>query len=74
MLSTAARDFILHITNYFHGHWEDPEWGKRPVNQVLVGLTIRELASGLEDASLRRQIENAASEAIAKNTQQVAHA
>jgi hypothetical protein len=37
-------------------------------------LTIRELASGLEDASLRRQIENAASEAIAKNTQQVAHA
>jgi hypothetical protein len=37
MLSAAARDFMLHVTNYFHGHWEDPEWGKRPVNQVLVG-------------------------------------
>ena len=74
MLSPAARDFILHVTNYFHGHWEDPEWGRRPVNQVLVGLTIRELASGIEDPALRRQIEHAANEAIAKNTQQVAHA
>lgn len=74
MLSQAARDFILHITNYFHGHWEDPEWGKRPVNQVLIGLAVRELAEGIQDTTLRTQIQTAASEAIAKNTQLVGKA
>jgi hypothetical protein len=74
MLSQAARDFLLHITNYFHGHWEDPNWGRTPINQVLVGVTIRQLAEGLEDSSLRNQIQNAANEAIAKHTPQVARA
>lgn len=31
MLSKQALDFILHVTDYFKGHWEDPEWGRRPV-------------------------------------------
>jgi hypothetical protein len=74
MLSQAARDFLLHITNYFHGHWEDPNWGRTPINQVLVGVTIRPLAEGLEDSTLRNQIQNAANEAIAKHTPQVARA
>jgi len=74
MLSPAARDFLLHITNYFHGHWEDPGWGRTPINQVLVGLTIRQLADGLEDSSLRSQIQHAADEAIAKHTPQLARA
>jgi hypothetical protein len=47
---------LLHITNYFHGHWEDPEWGRRPVNQILVSLAIRELANGIQDAETREQI------------------
>lgn len=72
MLSKAARDFILHITNYFHGHWEDPEWGKMPVNQLLIGLAIRELAEGIKDAAIRTQIQGAANKAIAKNSQDVA--
>lgn len=72
MLSKAARDFILHITDYFHGHWEDPEWGKQPVNQLLIGLTIRELSTGIEDKELRSQIQIAADKAIAKNSQNVA--
>jgi hypothetical protein len=72
MLTKAARDFILHITNYFHGHWEDPEWGKRPENQLLVGLTIRSLADGIQDAKVREQIHAAATEVIAKNGQIVA--
>jgi|1185.fasta_scaffold765084_1 hypothetical protein len=72
MLTEAGRDFILHITNYFHGHWEDPEWGKRPVNQVLVGLAVSELAEAIQDPALRGQIQKAANETIAKNTKQVA--
>ncbi|MCU6433592.1 hypothetical protein LPB67_07355 [Undibacterium sp. Jales W-56] len=72
MLSQTARDFILHITNYFHGHWEDPEWGRMPVNQLLVGLAIRELAQGIQDVEIRGHIQTAADKAIAKNSQLVA--
>jgi len=66
MLSKAARAFILQVTNYFDGHWEDPDWGRAPINQVLVGLTLRELANGLQDAEARSQIHAAADRAIAK--------
>jgi hypothetical protein len=72
MLSKEARDFILHITNYFHGHWEDPEWGKRPENQLLIGLAIRALAGGIQDSKSRDQIHAGISEVIAKNGQVVA--
>ena len=60
-------DFVLQITNYFGGHWEDPEWGRRPANQVLIALAIRDLAGGLGDAALQKQILGAADKAIAKN-------
>ena len=69
MLSKAGLDFILHITNYFHGHWEDPEWGRMPVNQLLIGVAIRELAEGIGDATIRGQVQTAANKAIAKNSQ-----
>lgn len=60
-------DFILQITNYFHGHWEDPEWGRRPANQVLIALAIRDLAAGVADGALQKQILDAADKSIAKN-------
>lgn len=66
MISTSARDFLLHVTNYFHGHWEDPEWGSAPENQLLLGLVIRELSLGLIDAGIRGQAASAASAAIEK--------
>jgi len=72
MLSNAAREFILHVTHYFNGHWEDPEWGRRPVNQLLIGLTIRELADGLGDKEVRAQIQGAVDRAIAVNAKGVA--
>jgi hypothetical protein len=25
------QDFILWVTDFFHGHWEDPNWGRRQV-------------------------------------------
>ncbi len=71
MLSKSARDFILHITNYFHGHWEDPEWGRRPVNQILVSLAIRELANGIQDAETREQIHNITDKVVSINAQRV---
>lgn len=72
MLSKSARDFILHITNYFHGHWEDPEWGRRPVNQILVSLAIHELTNGIQDSEAREQIHNITDKVISINAQRVA--
>lgn len=71
MLSKAARDFILHVTNYFHGHWEDPEWGRMPVNQLLIGVAIRELAGGIENAEMRSQVHSAVDKVIAHNAPNV---
>jgi hypothetical protein len=59
-------DFVLQVTNYFNGHWEDPDWGRMPANQVLIALAIRELAGGLGDAAVQKQISDAADKAIAK--------
>jgi hypothetical protein len=25
------QEFILWVTDFFHGHWEDPSWGRRQV-------------------------------------------
>ena len=72
MLTKAARDFILHITDYFHGHWEDPDWGKTPVNQLLVGLVIRELSNGLQDGEIRGQLQALTDKVISRNAQGVA--
>jgi len=74
MLSKAALDFLLRLTDWFHGHWEDPEWGKRPTTQILIALALRDLATGLHDAEFRGQIQAAADKVIAKNSQAMSRA
>ncbi|WP_243324807.1 MULTISPECIES: hypothetical protein [Geothrix] len=74
MLSKAALDFLLRLTDWFHGHWEDPEWGKRPTTQILIALALRDLATGLHDAESRGQIQAAADKVIAKNGQAMSRA
>lgn len=68
-MSKSRLDFILRLTDYFHGHWEDPEWGKRPATQILIALAAHELATGLQDAEIRGQITAATEKVIAKNSQ-----
>ena len=72
MLSKAALDFILHITDYFHGHYEDPEWGRMPATQILVAVAIRDLAAGIHDKEMRGQMTAAADKVVAMNSQIVA--
>ncbi len=72
MLSKSALDFILRLTDWFHGHWEDPEWGKRATSQILIAVAVRELASGIHDVELRDHLNMAADKVIAKNSQIVA--
>ena len=69
MLSKTTLDFILRLTDWFHGHWEDPEWGKRPTTQILIALAVRDLANGIQDTELRAQIHIAADKIVVKNSQ-----
>ena len=69
MLSKEALEFILNITDYFHGHYEDPGWGRLPSSQILVAVAIRELAAGIHDDEHRAQIHAASDKVIAKNSQ-----
>ena len=69
MLSKDALDFLLKITDYFHGHYEDLGWGRLPSSQRLVAIAIRELATGIHDNEFRVQIHTAADKIIAKNSQ-----
>lgn len=60
-------NFILSITDYIRGHWESPDWGRLPVDQILIALAIRDLASAITDTDLRAQLHTAADNAIALN-------
>ena len=68
----ASMKFVLSITDYMKGHWEDPEWGRMPANQILIALAVRDLASGIQDSDLRTQLHAAADKAIALNSHAVA--
>ncbi len=68
MSSKDRMDFILRLTDWFHGHWEDPEWGKRPTTQILVALAVRDLANVIQDKGLREQIQGGADKVIVGNS------
>ena len=71
MLSKSALDFILRLTDWFHGHWEDPEWGKRASTQILIAIAVRDLAVGIQDEELRKQIQTAADNVVVKNSHMI---
>lgn len=71
MLTKAGLEFLLQITDYFHGHWEDPEWGKRPINQVLVLLSTHTLANGVANPEARAAVQGTIEKAMAEAAQQV---
>ncbi len=68
-MSKAALDFLLRLTDWFHGHWEDPEWGQHSTTQILIALAIRDLATGLRDSDVRGQVQGLVDKVIAKNAQ-----
>ncbi len=74
MLTKAGLEFLLQITDYFHGHWEDPEWGKRPINQVLVLLSTHTLANGVANPEARAAVQGTIEKAMAEAAQQVIRA
>ncbi len=71
MLTKQGLEFLLRITDYFGGRWEDPGWGQQPINQVLVMLSTHTLAAGIEDEKARREIQAPLEKAIAGATQRI---
>lgn len=74
-------DFIAHlptasVTNpillwlFKHG-WEDPEWGRMPLNQVTLGLALHDLGAKIADRDLSAQIQAIAQKVVAENAQRV---
>ena len=60
-------DFLLALTDYFHGHYEDLGWGRLPASQILIAVAINELSGRISDAGLRSQIQDASKQVVAKN-------
>ncbi|MGJ0484323.1 MAG: hypothetical protein ACR65R_07300 [Methylomicrobium sp.] len=69
LIKKSSLDFILHLTDYFHGHWEDLGWGRLPSTQILIAIAVRELASGIQDEEFRSQIYAVADKVVALNSQ-----
>jgi len=72
MLTKDQLQFILHITDWMHGHWEDPGWGRRPFNQLLIQLGVHTLASGIEDKEARAVIQKCLEKSMAGAAKQIA--
>jgi hypothetical protein len=66
--------FLLWITDFFHGHWEDPEWGKTPIGQLSLATAIHQLASNVSDPEMRKQLQQATTKAVATAADKVAKA
>lgn len=71
MFTKDQLDFILRLTDYFHGHYEDPEWGKRIGNQALVIAATTTFASAIADHETRATVLNALDAAMVKTAQNV---
>ena len=64
MLTKEGLRFLLQITDYFNGHWEDPGWGQKHLDQVLILLSARTWADGIADTEARRQVQGAIEKAL----------
>ena len=71
MLTKQGLEFLLRITDYFGGRWEDPGWGQQPINQVLVMLSAHTLAGGIDDERAREEVQGTLERAIAGAAQRI---
>lgn len=69
MLTREGLQFLLRITDYFGGKWEDPGWGQRAANQLLLLASVETLVGGIADAEVRRNLQQTLDRAIASTAQ-----
>ncbi len=63
-MSKEELEFLLRITDYFHGHWEDPGWGSKYMNQVLVLLGAHTWANGIAETEARQAVQHTIEKAM----------
>ena len=56
------------------GVGEDPNWGKRPIDQIALLTTIHELATRITDEPVRKQVQTTVTNAMTTTTQKMAKA
>lgn len=54
MSSDARLDFILWVTDWVKGHYEDQDWGRR---DVMYKKAIVELASKIKEPNVQKEIQ-----------------
>jgi hypothetical protein len=50
---------------------EDPEWGKRPIDQHTIATTIHELAATITHGETRKQIQSSAARLMVNTAQEI---
>ncbi len=56
------------------GIGEDPNWGKRPVDQIALQATIFEMAGRITDEAVRKQVQTAVGNGMVSHSQAMAKA
>ena len=65
---TGTNPILLRL---FKLGWDDPGWGQMPVNQVAIGMILRDLGNKLADRSLQEQVQAIAQKIIIDNARPV---
>lgn len=76
ILSAIDRIPILTVINpiwlwlFQHG-WEDPEWGKRAIDQHNIAIVMHELAGAITDSQVKKEIRNVTAKFILSTSEQM---
>ena len=55
---------------FSHG-WEDPEWGKRTIDQHTIGIILHEIAGAINDPQVKKEIMTITSSFILSTSEQI---
>ncbi len=55
-----------------HG-WEDPSWGRLPINQAALGLALHGLSEKVASRELQAQLQGIAQKMVAENAHAATH-
>lgn len=62
--STVANPILLWL---IQNGWEEPGWGRMPINQVVIGLMLNDIGDKLTDPALKEQVRHIAQTVVGAN-------
>jgi hypothetical protein len=51
--------------------WEDPNWGKRTIDQHTIAITMHELSALITDSTIRKEIQATSSKMLLATSQRL---